>query len=202
VGNLVLLALTEELGDLQAACDEVARTAGVDLERTRVVPVTDATVELRGRTTTGAAVTGQVAVARASAIREVWAHPEGTAASPAAIEAIAAADLVVLGPGSLYTSVLAASVVGDVRRALATTPGRVAYVANLRADGETEGYDVAAHVAALHRHGIHPDVVVAQRDALARGDVDVGLVLADVARADGLVHDPAALGAVLASLLG
>lgn len=205
VGNLVLLGLTEELGDLQAACDELGRVAGIDRERVRVVPVTDATVELRGRTLNGETVSGQVAVAQAEDVREVWVHPEATRASPSAMEAIDTADLVVLGPGSLYTSVLAASVVGDVRRALADAPGRIVYVANLRADGETTGYDVGRHVAALRRHGIHPEVVVAQRDGLAPGDVaadrDVELVLADVARSDGLVHDPEALGKVLAALL-
>jgi 2-phospho-L-lactate transferase/gluconeogenesis factor (CofD/UPF0052 family) len=94
----------------------------------------------------------------------------------------------VLGPGSLYTSVLAAAVVGDVRKALVDTSARVAYVGNLRSDGaETRGYDLADHVAALRRHGIHPDVEIAPG--------------ADLARPDGLAHDPAALGSVLQGLV-
>ncbi|HJR25159.1 MAG TPA: 2-phospho-L-lactate transferase CofD family protein, partial [Acidimicrobiales bacterium] len=184
---LLLLALTEELGDLQSACDEVARIAGIDLGRTRIVPVTDDAVVLHGRTGDGAVVAGQVAVAGTEGIEEVWVDPSCTAASPLAVRAIAEADLVVLGPGSLYTSVLAAAVVGDVRKALVDTAARVAYVGNLRADGaETRGYDLADHVAALRRHGIHPDVEVPS-DGLARPD--------------GLAHDPALLGSVLQGLV-
>jgi uncharacterized cofD-like protein len=202
VGNLVLLALTEELGDLQSACDEVARGFRIDHRRARVVPVTDDAIDLHGRTGAGRVVEGQVAVAATPGVREVWIDPPVTAASSVAIEAIRAADLVVLGPGSLYTSVLAAAVVGDVRKALADVGGRVAYIANLRADGaETSGYDVAAHVGALHRHGIHPDVVLAQPDALPAGDVDVAVVEADLAGSNGLVHDPAKLGPAIRSLL-
>ncbi len=201
VGNLLLLALTEELGDLQSACDEVARTAGVDLTRARVVPVTDDAVVLHARTRDGTVVVGQVAVAGTDGLDEVWVDPSFTAASQVALTAIARADLVVLGPGSLYTSVLAAAVVGDLRKTLLDTPARVAYVANLRADGaETRGYDLAAHVGALGRHGIHPHVVVAHEPDLSQGDPGVPVVTGDLARADGLVHDPDRLGPALAAL--
>lgn len=202
VGNLVLLALTEELGDLQSACDEVARGYRIDPRRARVVPVTDDAVVLHGRTEAGEVVEGQVAVAQTAGLAEVWVDPACTAASIAAIEAIRAADLVLLGPGSLYTSVLAAAVVGDIRKALADVVVPVAYIANLRADAaETSGYDLAAHVAALHRHGIHPDVVLAQPGAVPTGAIDVEVVEADVASATGRVHDPGKLGAAIRSLL-
>lgn len=202
VGNLVLLALTEELGDLQSACDEVARGFRIDPRRARVVPVTDDAVVLCGRTEDGAVVKGQVAVAGTPGLRDVWVDPDCTAASTIAIEALRAADLVLLGPGSLYTSVLAAAVVGDIRKALADVGVRVVYVANLRADGaETHGYDVSDHVAALQRHGIHPDLVVTQRGGLPVGGTDVEVLEADVADERGALHDPAHLGQVLRSLL-
>lgn len=202
VGNLVLLALTEELGDLQSACDEVARGYRIDPRRARVVPVTDDAVVLHGRTESGEVVEGQVAVAETAGLAEVWVDPACTAASIVAIEAIRSADLVLLGPGSLYTSVLAAAVVGDIRKALADAVVRVAYIANLRADAtETSGYDFAAHIAALHRHGIHPDVVVAQPGVVATGAVDIEVVEADVASVNGLVHDPDKLGTAIRSLL-
>jgi uncharacterized cofD-like protein len=203
VGNLVLLALTEELGDLQSACDEVARSYRIDRRRARVVPVTDDAVILHGRTEAGEVVSGQVAVAETSGLREVWIAPAVTAASTIAIEAIRAADLVLLGPGSLYTSVLAAAVVGDIRNALADTDGRVAYVANLRADqAEAKGYDLSAHLAALARHGIEPEVVLSHPGALPIGEVGCEVVERDIAAADGRTHEPAALGAALASLVG
>ena len=87
------------------------------------------------------------------------------------MEQVLAADLVVLGPGSLYTSVLAAAVVGDLRKAVAERRGRLVYVCNVRADGvEAHGYDVADHVAALARHDLRPDVVVCQPGALGGAD--------------------------------
>lgn len=201
VGNLVLLALLEELGDLQSACDEVARGFRIDPARARVVPVTDDAVVLHGRLQDGSDVAGQVAVAESTGVSDVWVEPPGTAASRLAVEAVRRAALVVLGPGSLYTSVLAAVVVGDLRTALQQTDARVAYVANLRADqAEAKGYDVAAHVEALRHHGIEPDVVLADPAALELGDLDVPAVTAAMATAQGL-HDPARLGAALHGLV-
>ncbi len=202
-GNLLLLALTEELGDLQGASDEVARTLGIDVARSRVVPVTDDAVVLHGLTRDHHEVVGQVAVAETPGLTDVWVNPESTAASPIAVAAIAAADLVVLGPGSLYTSVLAAAVVGDIRKALAATPARIVYVANLRADqAESKGYDLGRHVAALHRHSVHPQLVLSDPAGLPAGQLDTELVLADVVDDRGLLHDPAKLGPALSGLVG
>lgn len=202
VGNLVLLALVEELGDLQSACDEVARGYRIDRRRARVVPVTDDAVVLHGRTRAGRVVEGQVSVAGTTGLDEVWIRPDGTSSSAVAIEAIRAADLVLLGPGSLYTSVLAAAVVGDIRKALVDVSGTVAYLANLRADGpETQDYDLAAHVEALHRHGVRVDVVLAQTASLSLGDTQIPVIGAEVAAPSGLVHDPAKLGTAIQSLL-
>ena len=78
------------------------------------------------------------------------------------MRALQAADQIVIGPGSLYTSVLAACCVPALRDAIASTPAQRVYVANLREQPpETAGYDVAAHVAALARHGVVIDVVLA-----------------------------------------
>lgn len=205
LGNLLLLALTEEVGALQAACDEVARTLQLDLERVRIVPVTDDAVVLRGRTAAGDEVTGQVTVAETAHLDEVWVEPACTAASTLALEAVAAADLVILGPGSLYTSVLAAAVVGDLRRAIEASRARVVFVANLRADGaEAAGYDLAGHVGALERHGLHPDVVLTDPQGLPTGlleDPAVRVQCTSVADDRGALHDPRRLGQALASVL-
>lgn len=203
VGNLLLLALTEELGDLQSACDEVARMAGIDLDRARVVPVTDDAVVLHARTTDGRVVEGQVVVDGTTDVEEVWVAPTGTAASSVAIEAITRADLVVLGPGSLYTSVLAATVVGDIRKALVDTSARIVHLGNLEPEGaDGVGCRLADHVAALGRHGIHPDVVLTHATGLPVGRVGIEVVTADLVRGDGHEHDPSALGDALRSLLG
>lgn len=201
VGNLLLLALTEELGELQSACDEVARTCGIDLARARVVPVTDDAVVLFGRTLDGRVVEGQVAVATTADVHEVWVAPSCTAASTVAIEAIRCADQVVLGPGSLYTSVLAAAVVGDIRKAVADTTARVVYVSNLQAERvESQGYDLAAHLGALRRHEVRVDIALVPLGAVQAGLTDVQVVEADVAGAGGRVHDAQALGRALAAI--
>jgi uncharacterized cofD-like protein len=200
-GNLVLLSLLEVLGDLQGACDELARTAHVDPARARVVPVTGEPVVLCARTTDGEEIEGQVAVAETEGIDEVWIEPAAVASS-VALDAVGQADLIVLGPGSLYTSVLAAAVVGDLRKALADRRGSLVYVGNLRPDHrETLGYDQAAHVAALARHDLHPDLVLCPVDGLAVGALRVPVVQEDLAAPDGLAHDPVRLGAALRALL-
>jgi hypothetical protein len=77
-----------------------------------------------------------------------------------------------------------------------------AYIGNLRADGvETQGYDLARHVAALRRHRIQPGVLISCRGALPVGAAGIDVVEGDVAAADGTVHDPDRLGAALAEVL-
>jgi uncharacterized cofD-like protein len=156
-----------------------------------------------------------VAVAETVGVDHVWVDPAGTCASRLAEHAILDAQQVVLGPGSLYTSVLAAAVVGDIRKAICKTDAQVVYVANLRAEvAEARGYDLADHVAALHRHGITPHLVLAQDPAAGGLPLDdlgrrldqgtgrkIAVVTADLARPHGLSHDPTKLGSALAGLL-
>jgi uncharacterized cofD-like protein len=201
LGNLLLAGLHAVTGDFGVAVDELERLAGIDTRIGRVLPATLDPVVLRARVAGGGEVTGQVAITGTVGVEQVVLDPPDAAAPAEAVEAVLGADQVVLGPGSLYTSVLAAAVVEDVRSALKRTPARRVYVCNVRAEaGETRGYDVAAHVGALRRHGVEPDVVVAQRGALPLGDVGVEVVEADVVRPHGLAHDPAKLGDVLAGL--
>ncbi len=203
LGNLLLAGLHATSGDFVAAVDELSRMVGLDPSAQRVLPATADPVVLRAEASGGRRIAGQVAIARTVGVERVVVEP-GTARVPdEVVGAIADADQVVLGPGSLFTSVLAAAVVDDVRDAVKRSSGRTVYVCNVRAEaGETRGYDVAAHVAALRRHGIEPDVVVAQRGALAVGDPGIDVVEADVVRPHGLAHDPVLLGRVLAGLVG
>jgi uncharacterized cofD-like protein len=203
LGNLVLAALTAVTGDFVEAVDEAARLLGLDPDEARVLPATAEPVELRASTTTGDEVVGQVAVSETLDVDRVRVVPDRPPAPADAVEALLDADQIVLGPGSLYTSVLAAAAVEDVRRAVAEGRGQRVYVCNLRAEAcEARGYDVAAHVEALARHGIEPDVVVLQPGALPRGEVSAGIrvVEADVARPHGLAHDSEKLAATLGAL--
>jgi 2-phospho-L-lactate transferase/gluconeogenesis factor (CofD/UPF0052 family) len=119
----------------------------------RVLPATTERVALRARVE-GREVRGQVAVARtAAAIQGVYLDPPAPAVVPAAAEAIELADQVLLGPGSLFTSLLATLAVPGIRGALVATRARRVFVCNTRMqDGETQGLDAAANVGALLAH--------------------------------------------------
>ena len=120
-----------------------------------------------------------------------------------ALAALARADQVVMGPGSLFTSVLAAVAVPALADAIRRSPGRRVYVANLRPEGrETAGFDVADHVAALAAHGVEVDVVVADPASISLGDLAVEVVSASLAKANGRAHDPARLAVALRGLVG
>ena len=204
-GNLVLAGLAASTGDFELALHEAGRLLGAV---GRVVPATTEPVVLkavvRGADGDGAGlITGQVAVGASVGIAGVSLVPADARAPDAAMAALAAADQVVLGPGSLFTSVLAVVAVQPLRDALAVTPGRKVYVCNLRPQlPETAGYDVAAHVDALRAHGLDIDVVLCQPDSLPKGRLDVECVERPVARPDGAGHDPALLAAALSDLLG
>jgi uncharacterized cofD-like protein len=203
LGNLLLAGLGAVTGDFLAATDEVARILGLDPAVARVLPATVEPVELRATTADGSRVVGQVVMTSTHGIERVELHPAGVKAPAGLSDAVRQADQVVLGPGSLYTSVLAAAVVDDVCRAIATSAAVRVYVCNLRAEAaETRGYDVARHVAALRAHGISPDIVVVDANSrLEHGDVKAEVVVADVARPHGLSHDSDKLAEALARLV-
>lgn len=198
-GNLLIAALEESEGDLVAALDEAARLlccVG------RVLPATTTPVELRATVDSGRTVRGQVAVGERADLRTVGIDPADAPGCVPAVEAILAADQVVLGPGSLYTSVLASAVVPDVAGALARSRAQVVYVCNLRPqESETAGYDVGDHVAALRRHRIHPQVVLHDPATIGGAEHVEAVRAVAMAAPSGLAHDPTLLGDALAALL-
>ena len=152
-GNLFITALAEVTGDFDHAVREATRVLKV---RGRVLPSTLDDVVLHAQLEDGDHVTGESTITAADRLpRRVWLTPEAPRGVPQATAAIARADLVVLGPGSLYTSVIPNVLVPEVREALASTRAWVVYVCNVMTQpGETDGYTAADHVAALHRHGL------------------------------------------------
>jgi len=199
LGNLVLAGLVEATGDLVSGIDAAAALLGA---AGRVLPATTEKVTLKAEADRGE-VKGQVAVSAAGRIQRVSLVPGGACPPPEATAVLRRADQVVIGPGSLYTSVLAALLVPGIAEALAETDAQKVYVCNLFAQvPETEGYDVAAHVAALREHGVEVDVVLWDSSGgLVAGPVDVPLVDRRLAGSNGLVHDPARLAAALSDLL-
>jgi uncharacterized cofD-like protein len=199
VGNLVIAGLASATGSFIAALDEAARLLGV---AGRVLPATSEPVVLTATGKNGS-VQGQVAVENAGRVTSVALSPREPAVPYEAVDAILTADQVVIGPGSLFTSVLAVLAVPDIRLALDKTPAHVVYVCNLRPAAGTEDFDVADHVDALLRHGVRPDVVLYDPAAMPVGVSDVRTVAADLAQPpEAVLHDPARLASALAALVG
>jgi uncharacterized cofD-like protein len=158
----------------------------------------------------GRSVIGQVAVesmARSATVRRVELLPAYPPASPAALAAIAAADQIVLAPGSLYTSVLAVLCVPEIRQAIAGAPGRVVNVCNLQTDAETAGLDGTDHLRIVLDHGGRVDTLLHDPAAglavseTAVRELGVTPQAASIAVDNGHGHDPARLAAALAALL-
>jgi len=127
--------------------------------RGRVLPVSSTPLTLHAQVAGGAIVDGQSQVMRPSDIERVWITPDEVRASDDALAAIAEAELIVLGPGSLFTSLLPSLLIPAIRDAvLAATAPRI-YVCNVATqEGETAGFDLAAHVEALVAH-TSPDLI-------------------------------------------
>ena len=148
VGNLLIAAMTAvEGGDFEEAVRRMNRVLAV---RGQVVPASPTPITLHARTRDGIVLTGQSAVMRAAGIERAWISPDGVSASSDAIAAIEAAEIIVLGPGSLYTSVLPVLLIPEIREAVARSSAIRLYVCNVATQrGETEGLDLADHVEAL-----------------------------------------------------
>jgi uncharacterized cofD-like protein len=151
VGNLLLAAMTAiEGGDFEEGVRRINRILAV---RGQVVPVTATPLTLHARCRDGSVVDGQSLIMRTPDIERVWLTPEGVEASEDALAAIADAELIVLGPGSLYTSLLPSLLLPAIRDALLAASAPRLYVCNVATqDGETAGLDLAAHVEALVAH--------------------------------------------------
>ena len=207
VGNLVIAALTEMKGDFAEAVAAAGRMLGCE---GRVYPATSEMVTLMAHVR-GGVVRGQVAVAQTKdPIQALFLEPRAPRANRDAAAAILGADQVVLGPGSLFTSLIATILVPGIRKAVQETTARRVFVCNARMQkGETEGMDAAAHVESLLAHAgpRSVDVVVVQSPVVPVDGVElaslsnlgVEVVEADVA-ADHGAHDPERLAGVLGSL--
>jgi uncharacterized cofD-like protein len=219
VGNMLIVALWELLGDTVQGLDWVARLLGA---HGRVLPMSsvplDLVAEVEGadpdRPDELTTVRGQVACATTTGrVRSVSLIPANPPACPDAVQAIGAADWVVLGPGSWFTSVLPHLLVPELAAALVGTRARRLVALNLAPQpGETEGFSPHAHLEVLadHAPALAIDVVLADREATrgataelekAAGLLGARLVLADLAMRDGSPrHDPRRLAGAFAQI--
>lgn len=154
-GNLFLAAMN----GISSSFDEAVRKMGDVLAITgRVLPVTTSDVHLEAEFDNGQRTLGESKIFYAkklngSRIRRVRLVPENPPALPESIEAIREADLIVIGPGSLYTSIIPNFLVRGISQAVAKSKAPKIYVMNIMTqDGETEGYTGFEHVEAILRH--------------------------------------------------
>jgi uncharacterized cofD-like protein len=199
LGNLILLGLIDATGDLVQGVREAASLLGAKGD---VLPATTEPVVLKAESAQGT-VAGQVAVMGTGDLWAVSLVPDDAKPPPLAVERILGARQVVIGPGSLFTSVLAAVSVYGIAEAVAQSDAQVVYVCNLRPQvPETDGYDVAAHVAALARHNVMVDVVVCDSiQGMGTGSTEVPVLDVPLTGENRLVHSPAKLAEALSGLL-
>lgn len=150
-GNLFLAALSEVTGDFDRAVKESSKVLNI---RGTVLPSTMRDVRLHALLSDGRHLVGESSIGRAPvSVDRVWLEPEDAEALPLALERIARADAVVLGPGSLFTSIVPNLLVRGIPQALAACSAPVIYVCNLMTQpGETTGFDAVAHLEGLLRH--------------------------------------------------
>jgi uncharacterized cofD-like protein len=219
-GNLFIVAMSEITGNFETAIHETGRVLNV---RGAILPSTLEDVTLSARTHGNEMVHGEHNISeRGDKIRELFLNPSSADAHPDAVRAILDADMIVIGPGSLYTSVMPNLLVDGIKKALFQTSARRVFVCNVATQhGETDGFSAGDHLAAIERHtgkGII-DVVVANNNIVSRlpeewhsdavpvcrqgldGLEGVRLVEADVvAEQNRYRHDPDKLAAALLRL--
>ena len=167
-GNLLIAAMVDITGDFEEGVRQANRVLAV---RGQVVPAAPVALSLNAELEDGTQLVGQSRIMRSRGILRVWLTPARVEASPEAAEAIRAADLIVMGPGSLYTSLLPSLLVPGIRSAIEAARGLRVFVSNVATQpGETEGYTLSDHVAALKAHDVGHliDVVLANDDDTAR----------------------------------
>ena len=152
-GNLFIVAMSGVVGNFEDAIRQTSRVLAV---RGQIIPSTLANVTLCAKMDDAQTIEGESSISDTKAkgrIKEVFLQPEDSPAHPEAVRAILDADMIILGPGSLYTSILPNLLVKGIRRAFAASPAVKAYVCNVATQpGETDGFSLAQHVDAIEEH--------------------------------------------------
>ncbi len=216
-GNLFIVAMSGVVGNFEEAIRESSRVLAV---RGKILPSTLANVTLYARMEDEATVQGESKITQSgNRIKQVYIEPQNAQAYSEAVDALMEADLIVLGPGSLYTSVLPNLLVDGIAKAIAASSALKVYVCNVATQrGETDGFSVADHVEAIRRHvgSKTVDYVIANSNVQAAlpQEWQVGVVYPDAQGLDGvelvtcdtvdeenrLRHDSKKLGSSLMSL--
>ena len=148
LGNLLLVAMTEITGDFVTAIKEVSKVLAV---RGKVIPATLEHVALGATMKDGATITGETAIRNyAQAIDRLYLIPEQCMPVPETLDAIMEADAVIIGPGSLYTSIIPNLLVSGVSEAIASSSAAKIYISNIMTEqGETDDFTAVDHLRVI-----------------------------------------------------
>lgn len=164
LGNLILTALTQETGSFMEAVQKIQKVLNV---KGKIIPATTQVITLMAEMEDGVIVRGEANIPnRSNHIRKVF-YDEYVEAETEALEAIAEADLIIYGIGSVYTSILPIVIIPKMQQALKESRGEKVYFCNaMTQPGETDGYSLEDHVKALLDHGAPVDKVVAATEQI------------------------------------
>lgn len=151
MGNLLLAAMTSITGDFYTGIKEISRVLNV---KGKIYPISNENMSLHAKMTDGSIVSGESKIPLANKkIDRIYLSPEPVEPLPNAVRALEKADLVVIAPGSLYTSILPNLVIPQIDVTLQNLKGKVVYVCNVMTQaGETTGYTASDHVQAIREH--------------------------------------------------
>lgn len=160
LGNLILLALTEISGDFRLGVEKINNLLAI---RGRVLPVTTESVSIYGKKQNGDIVIGELGITKNGAeLQDLWLEPKNAKPVKEVIRSVQEAELIVLGPGSLFTSVLPNLMIAGITEEISRMKLPTVYVANLMTQpGETDGFTVTDHVNWIERYlGSVPDFII------------------------------------------
>ncbi|PXW89503.1 putative cofD-like protein [Pseudogracilibacillus auburnensis] len=157
LGNLVLVAMNALTGDFYSAVKKVSDLFQV---KGNIYPIVNESVTLHAEMDDGMIVSGESNIPmKNKKIKRVFLTPNNLEPMPKVVQAILEADIIVISPGSLYTSILPNLIIADVVKALNDTKAKVVYVCNVMTqDGETNNYHASDHVQAIYNH-IGPNTI-------------------------------------------
>ena len=172
LGNLLLLAVTEMSGDFSTAVEKMNHLLSI---RGRVLPVTTESITLMGKTKDGLEVKGELDISEhGSELDEIWLEPMNARPLPDVLNAVDEADVILLGPGSLFTSVIPNLLLPDFADKLKDSPVPKIYVCNLMTQpDETQGMDILKHLEWVSvALGTVPDFVIANNEPVPDDIID------------------------------
>ena len=198
LGNLILVALTRQLGSFEKAVEKASELLNV---RGKVLPASISEVILCANSKSGL-IRGQVNVENTPDINNVFLDPKDVLPLDGVVDAILDANHIIYAPGSLYSSVLPSLLIKDIQIALNKTIAKILMIMNLGTKcPDTEGMDGDDHLDALINHGVRVDSVLCDKNSFFISKNRKGIKVAtENIRLNGEVHDEQLLGAYLSKV--